>query len=165
LLEFFEDSKPQEIAGINREELERRAARDNRDIVKRPQPFDSWFEIDVALELLRKGFNVIPQFKVAGKSIDFVVEGGRARLAVECDGDKFHGADQYEQDMQRQRMLERCGWIFFRVRASQFYANKQTALRNLWGMLDERGILPQTRRDATENDLPAMGGEAEFLGG
>jgi len=154
LLEFFEEAKPQEIAGINREELERRAAQDNRAIVKPPQPFDSWFEVDVSLELLRKDFNVIPQFKIAGKSIDFVVEGGQARLAVECDGDEFHGADQYEQDMQRQRTLERCGWVFFRVRASQFYADKQIALRDLWGVLKERGIFPKTRREATEDKEP-----------
>ncbi|MEJ2254573.1 MAG: GreA/GreB family elongation factor, partial [Nitrospirota bacterium] len=154
LLEFFEDAKPQEIAGINREELERRAIQDNRAIIKPPQPFDSWFEVDVALELLRKDFNVIPQFKVAGKSIDFIVEGGQARLAVECDGDEFHGADQYEQDMQRQRMLERCGWVFFRVRESQFYVDKQTALSDLWGILEERGIFPQSRRDTTKDKEP-----------
>ncbi|MBI4383412.1 MAG: GreA/GreB family elongation factor [Nitrospinae bacterium] len=154
LLEFFEDTKPPPIGGVNREDLERRAAQDNRAVVKPPQPFDSWFEVDVALELVKKGFVVTPQFEVAGKRIDLVVEGGQSRLAVECDGDEFHGVDQYEQDMQRQRMLERCGWVFFRVRASQFYADKQTALRNLWGMLDERGILPQTRKDSTEDKEP-----------
>lgn len=157
LLEFFEDTKPQEISGINREELERRAAQDNRAVVKPPQPFDSWFEVDVALELLRKGFVVIPQFEVAGKRIDLVVEGGQARLAVECDGDEFHGVDQYEEDMQRQRTLERCEWVFFRVRASQFYADKQTALGNLWRLLDERGILPHTRKDITEDKEPHIG--------
>ena len=115
LLEFFENTRPREITGTNREELERRAAQDNRAIVKSPQPFDSWFEVDVALELLHKGFVVLPQHEVAGKRIDLVVEGGQSRLAVECDGDEWHGADRYEADMQRQRMLERCGWEFFRV--------------------------------------------------
>ncbi|HNS22310.1 MAG TPA: AAA domain-containing protein [Sedimentisphaerales bacterium] len=140
LLEFFENTTPQEIAGIEREELERRAAQDNRVVVKPPQPFDSWFEVDVTLELLRKGFVVNPQFEVAGKRIDLIVEGGQARLAVECDGDAWHGADRYEEDMQRQRILERCGWEFFRVRESAFYSNKQTALESLWRVLDERGI-------------------------
>jgi very-short-patch-repair endonuclease len=118
LLEFFENTKSQEIAGIEREELERRAAYDNRAIIKPPTPFDSWFEVDVALELVRKAFNVCSQYEVAGKRIDLVVEGGQARLAVECDGDAWHGVDHYESDMQRQRQLERCGWEFFRVRAS-----------------------------------------------
>ena len=142
LLEFFLNSKPIKIAGIDKNELERRAKKDNRNLVKPPKPFESWFEVDVALELLRKGYRVIPQFEVAGKRIDLVVEGGQARLAVECDGDRWHGPDRYEEDMQRQRQLERCGWEFFRVRESAFYADPEAALHNLWPMLEERGILP-----------------------
>ena len=142
LLEFFQNTKPQQIAGIERDELERRAAHDNRALVKPTSPFESWFEVDVALELLRKGFTVLAQHEVAGKRIDLVVEGGQARLAIECDGDNWHGADRYEEDMQRQRQLERCGWEFFRVRASAFYADKNAALKELWSMLEERGIFP-----------------------
>lgn len=146
LLDFFENTKPQQIAGIDRDELERRAAQDNRGIVKPPPPFDSWFELDVALELLRRGFTVLAQYEVAGKRIDLVVEGGRVRLAVECDGDHWHGADHYEADMQRQRQLERCGWEFFRVREAAFYANRVDALKDLWRVLEERGIFAGSRR-------------------
>lgn len=145
LLDFFENTRPQQIAGIDREELERRAAQDNRGVVKPPPPFDSWFEVDVALELLRKDFAVRAQHEVAGKRIDLVVEGGQARLAVECDGDHWHGADRYEDDMQRQRQLERCGWEFFRVRESAFYANKESALAGLWQALEEREIFAGSR--------------------
>lgn len=147
LLEFFENSKPPQISGIERDELELRASQDNRHVVKPPVPFESWFEVDVALELLRKGFTVLAQHEVAGKRIDLVVEGGQARLAVECDGDNWHGADRYEADMQRQRQLERCGWEFFRVRESAFYADKNAALQQLWSMLEERGIFPGSRSD------------------
>ncbi len=144
LLGFFMNTGPEPAGGIIREDLERRAAQDNRSIIKAPQPFDSWFEVDVALELLRKGFHIIPQYKVAGKRIDLVVEGGNSRLAVECDGDVWHGIDHYEADMQRQRMLERQGidWVFFRVRESAFYSNKERALERLWQLLEDRGITP-----------------------
>src|SRR5699024_1505632 len=142
LLESFENSKPQQIAGIERGELERRALQGQRDVVSPPTPFDSWFEVDVALELLRKNFTVLPQYEFAGKRIDLVVEGGQARLAIECDGDHWHGPDRYEEDMQRQRQLERCGWQFFRVRESAFYANRKDAFSSLWQMLEERGIYP-----------------------
>ena len=145
LLDFFENTKPQQIAGIDRDELERRAAQDNRRVVNPPAPFDSWFEVDVALELLRKNFTVLAQHEVAGKRIDLVVEGGQARLAVECDGDNWHGADRYESDMQRQRQLERCGWEFFRVRESAFYSNKENALAGLWQALEDRGIFSGSR--------------------
>ena len=142
LLGFFENTKPQQVAGIDRAELEQRAAQDNRRVVNPPAPFDSWFEVDVTLELLRKNFTVLAQHEVAGKRIDLVVEGGQARLAIECDGDNWHGADRYESDMQRQRQLERCGWEFFRVRESAFYANKENALAGLWQALGDRDIFP-----------------------
>jgi very-short-patch-repair endonuclease len=159
LLEFFQSTKPQQIAGIDRDELERIAFQDNRRVVDAPAPFESWFEVDVALELLRKDFVVVSQYEVAGKRIDLVVEGGHARLAVECDGDRWHGADRYEDDMQRQRRLERCGWAFFRVREAAFYSNKDVALQHLWRALEERDIFPmsspsvvspQTRKEECE---------------
>lgn len=156
LLEFFENTRPQEVAGINREELERRAAQDNRAVVKPPHPFESWFEVDVALELLRKGFVVLPQHKVADKRIDLVIEGGHARLAVECDGDVWHGPDHYEADMQRQRMLERCGWEFFRVRESAFRSNKDSALQGLWRALEERRIRPSAKTEKSEPQTPVQ---------
>jgi len=155
LLDFFENTKPPQIAGIERDELERRAALDNRRVVSPPAPFESWFEVDVALELLRRDFTVIPQYEVASKRIDLVVEGGQSRLAVECDGDNWHGADRYEADMQRQRQLERCGWEFFRIRESAFYSNRDDALTGLWQALEERGIFSVSRQRHTpsEEDL------------
>ncbi|MDF0677546.1 MAG: AAA domain-containing protein [Nitrospira sp.] len=153
LLEHFENTRPQQISGIERDELEQRAAQDNRGVVKPPAPFESWFEVDVALELLRKNFTVLAQYEFAGKRIDLVVEGGQARLAVECDGDHWHGADRYEADMQRQRDLERCGWKFFSVRESAFYSNKDNALARLWVALEERGILSNSRRMDSAPDI------------
>ncbi len=153
LLEFFQNTTPSEIAGIDREELERRAVQDNRVIIKQPAPFESWFEVDVALELVRKNFQVSPQFEIAGKRIDLVIDGGKARLAVECDGDNWHGPDRYEEDMQRQRQLERCGWEFFRVRESAFYSNKEGALLSLWRALEERGIFPGASGEHQKSEL------------
>ena len=166
LLDFFQSTKPQQIAGVDRDELERRAAQDNRRVVTPPAPFDSWFELDVALELLRKNFTVLAQHEVAGKRIDLVVEGGQARLAVECDGDHWHGADRYESDMQRQRQLERCGWEFFRVRESAFYSNKENALAGLWQALEDRCIFSNSpfgyappEDDFEEDDFNEINGD------
>lgn len=152
LLEFFENTKIQKIAGIDCEELRRQAKGVNRSIVKPPNPFDSWFEVDVALEIAGKGYQVIPQYEVAGKHIDLVIVGGQGGLiAVECDGDEFHGIDQYDNDMQRQRVLERCRWVFSRIRASEFYADSNGALKGLWRMLEERGITPQSAGSVTSD--------------
>lgn len=155
LLEFFEDNKPVSIKGVDVAELEKHAYQDNRQIMKAPEPFDSWFEVDVALKLLRKGYNIIPQYEVAGKFIDLVVEGGLARLAVECDGDYWHGPDKYEEDMQRQRQLERCGWTFFRVRESSFRMDKEDVMRKLCKALREMEIFPHGQGGRTNEDAPS----------
>jgi very-short-patch-repair endonuclease len=152
LLAFFEGTKVEPILGVDCDELEKKVFDANRSIVKAPAPFDSWFEVDIALELARKKYLVIPQFEVAGKYIDLVVDGGGARLAVECDGDAFHGADHYVQDMERQKILERCGWPFFRIRESEFYADKETGLTKLWRTLEARGIYPVDAMDILAAD-------------
>jgi len=153
LLEFFQGTKPKEIAGIDKESLERKALNENRSIVKAPMPFDSWFEVDVALEILRKGFDIIPQYEIGGYRIDLVIEGGDIRLAVECDGDHWHGLDRYEEDMHRQRQLERCGWEFFRIRESAYYSNRERALERLWEVLEEIGVCPVEPQSFDDSEL------------
>ncbi len=66
----------------------------------------------------------------------------QGRLAVECDGDQWHGPDRYEQDMARQRDLERAGWRFVRIRGGEFYRDRLKALEPLWQELDRLGIKP-----------------------
>ncbi len=145
LLEHFENPVSQiaRALGDDAVGLQQQAKTANRRIVAAPPPFDSWFEVDVALAIASRGYRVVPQFPVAdNKRIDMVVEGQRSQLAVECDGDAFHGLDEYERDTERQRMLERCGWRFWRIRESEFYANRDRALEQLWVVLSERGIRP-----------------------
>ena len=53
---------------------------------------DSQFERDLMGRLLERGYRVQGQVGSIGYRIDMVVEGAdRRRLAVECDGDRFHG--------------------------------------------------------------------------
>jgi len=103
---------------------------------------ESGFERDTASELVRLDYRLIPQYPVAGKRIDLVVEGAKTRLAIECDGDDWHGPDRYEADMARQRMLERCGWKFVRIRGSAFYANRQREVARVVEQLHTLGIDP-----------------------
>ncbi|TWH52013.1 uncharacterized protein DUF559 [Sporomusa sp. KB1] len=114
----------------------------NRSQVNPPHPFDSWFELDIFLEIVSRGYRVIPQHEVAGYRIDLIVEGMRGRLAVECDGDYWHGPEQYDRDMVRQRQLERSGYIFWRIRESTYYRNSEVAMKSLWTTLESMGIYP-----------------------
>lgn len=123
-------------------DLQHLAAKADRDRMRPPSPFGSWFELDVFLRIASRGFRIIPQYEVAGYRIDLVVEGMAGRVAVECDGNHWHGPDQYQADMARQRVLERCGWKFWRVRGSAFYLHPEGAMEDLWTALDRAGIHP-----------------------
>jgi very-short-patch-repair endonuclease len=63
---------------------------------------ESPFERDVLRHLLGREYAVTPQYRVGRFRIDFVVNGLRSRLAVECDGKAFHGPEEWENDRRRQ---------------------------------------------------------------
>jgi very-short-patch-repair endonuclease len=95
-------------------------------------------------ELTQRGYWVTPQVKVGQYRIDMVVEGHNdARLAVECDGDKYHGPDKWADDKRRERNLRRAGdWVFWRCFASTFILRRKDMLDDLVKTLTERGIEP-----------------------
>lgn len=104
---------------------------------------ESSFEREMYDELTQRGYWVTPQVRVGQYRIDMVVEGRNdARLAVECDGDKYHGADKWADDMQRQRVLERAGWVFWRCFASAFIRRRKVTVDDLLKTLAERGVEP-----------------------
>lgn len=104
---------------------------------------ESGFEFEMFDELVKRGFRVEPQVPCGGYRIDFVVEGNEGRrLAIECDGDRFHGPGQWQEDMVRQRVLERAGWTFWRCFASSFVRRRGEVLEDLMRTLERLGIDP-----------------------
>jgi len=104
---------------------------------------ESPFEEEVYDELTKRGYWVVPQVKVGHYRIDMVVEGRNdSRLAIECDGDQYHGPEKWADDMQRQRILERAGWVFWRTFYSAFTRNRQEVVADLLDVLAQRGIEP-----------------------
>ncbi len=102
-----------------------------------------WHESSGYSELTRRGYRVIPQVKTGAYRIDMVVEGaGDVRLAIECDGDEYHGPDKWAQDMNRQRILERAGWVFWRCFASTWTLRKDEVIYELCERLNMMGIEP-----------------------
>lgn len=72
-----------------------------------------------------------------------VVEGASdIRLAIECDGDEFHGPDRCQHDMNRQRPLERAGWVFWRCFTSTRTMRKDEVLFELLQRLHAMVIHP-----------------------
>ena len=106
---------------------------------------ESEFERNVGKIIHAKNYRLIPQYEPFGSAsyrIDFVVEGLKSRIAVECDGPHHDDPEQIQRDMVRQRQLERCKWVFWRVSASSFYFDRDKAMSSLWRKLDELGIHP-----------------------
>ena len=131
------------VARTSIADLQRLEATADHDRVRPPDPFESWFEVLVFLRISARGYRVLPQYSLAGYFIDLVVEGMKNRIAVECDGDQWHGADRYEQDMARQRDLERCGMKFWRLRGSTFGRDPEGSLESLWDTLKHEGVYPE----------------------
>jgi very-short-patch-repair endonuclease len=102
---------------------------------------ESQFERDVLQKIIARGYQKVSvQHNVGRYRIDIVIEGPHARLAVECDGDRWHGPDVWHQDRARQQVLERANWTFERIRGSAFYRDSQAALEPLWQRLHDLGI-------------------------
>lgn len=114
------------------------------------QQAESEFEVQVSKRLRQAGFKVIPQWKVGAFRIDMVVEGGGKRLAIECDGEKYHGNDKLEEDMKRQAILERLGWTFSRIRGSKFFRNPDAAMEDVFKKLEAMEIPPEALKEETE---------------
>jgi very-short-patch-repair endonuclease len=101
---------------------------------------DSPFERAVLKMLTDAGYKVRTQWPVGYYRIDMVVEGGGKRLAIECDGDRFHPIDQLAADIERQTILERLGWQFVRIRGSAFYRDADDAMKPVFERIRELEI-------------------------
>ena len=72
---------------------------------------ESDFERRVVNSLQARGYRAIEvQHQVGQYRLDIVVAGSNGRLAIECDGDRWHGEDVWCRDRPRQQVLERPGW-------------------------------------------------------
>jgi very-short-patch-repair endonuclease len=127
----------------------------------------SGFERDLFTVLVERGYHVIPQVGSEGFSIDMVVEGesGR-RLAIECDGDLYHGPERWADDMRRQRILERVGWTFWRCFGSNYSLDRDGILDDLFLTLDRMNIKPigsaPTRSHYTEHRVIKVKGDSDI---
>lgn len=109
---------------------------------------ESEFEKLVLRRLLAAGFRVRPQWVVGHYRIDLVVESSGGRLAVECDGDRFHPIEKVAEDLARQAVLERIGWRFVRIRGSQFFRDPDSAMKPVFETLSNLGIVPDRDTEA-----------------
>lgn len=102
---------------------------------------ESDFETRVLRRLMDSGFvSIEPQYWVGAYRLDFAIRQGKLRVAIECDGEEFHGPEKLDEDLARQATLERLGWQFIRVRGSEFYRNEDEAINRIVTTLEDVGI-------------------------
>ncbi|MCH8042440.1 MAG: DUF559 domain-containing protein [Planctomycetes bacterium] len=120
----------------------------SRELEQKEELVESEFERQVMERLVLKRFQVTPQWRVGQYRIDLVVEDNRKRLAIECDGDRFHPIERLPDDMARQAVLERLGWTFIRLRGSEFFRAPDTTMERVFKKLRRMDIHP--RADDTD---------------
>lgn len=126
-----------------------------REFQDQAERTESEFEKQVLQMLSLRGYHVEPQWPVGRFRIDLVVVGHHRKLAVECDGERWHRTeDQRSYDFDRQMLLEQQGWIFARIRGSLFFRDKERAMEPVFSKLEDLGIKPQDMQ-LEEADLPA----------
>lgn len=114
---------------------------------------ESPFEMEVMKCLLAAGYKIIPQFKVGAYRIDMVVQSGDKKVALECDGERFHTVENLDSDLARQAILERLGWRFVRIRGSVYYRDPEQTMEDVKESLTKYGILPTFEDEGS--DKPA----------
>lgn len=104
---------------------------------------ESPFEEAVAKALVAKGYHVVQQWPVGSYRIDMVISDEQGRVALECDGERWHSGDtKIREDMERQTILERLGWRFIRLRGSEYFSNPEKAMQSVFDNLTKLGIQP-----------------------
>ncbi|MGH7391733.1 MAG: AAA domain-containing protein, partial [Candidatus Rokuibacteriota bacterium] len=113
-----------------------------RALLEAQRRAESPFEAAVIERLINAGYGVEPQVWVGRYRIDMVVSHGQAQVALECDGDRFHGVDEIPLDMARQAVLERAGWRFIRIRGTRFHRDPDRTMAWVFEELDRLGVTP-----------------------
>jgi len=88
-----------------------------------------------------------------GYRLDIAVEYRGRKIAVECDGDRFHSTDeQLAGDLKRQSQLERLGWRFIRIRGSEFFRAPEATLERVHKELADHEIFPEKSPSAVGDE-------------
>ena len=109
---------------------------------------ESVFEEKIAKYLISEGYHIEQQLEAGLYKIDMVALFQDKKVAIECDGEKWHSTEErIREDMERQNVLERCGWEFIRIRGSRYFKNPESIMKALIEELNRKGIYPESMED------------------
>ena len=98
------------------------------------------FEEHIERCIKESGYKLTPKVKVGKYTIDFVVETDLSldmqnshykKIAVKCIGISEDEDYNFEKQYEMQMCLERVGWEFYKIRASEFYRNPRAVMERL----------------------------------
>ena len=93
--------------------------------------------------LVDLGYRALPKYLIGEFEVDFLINGHAATKAViSCDGDRIASEHSVLAKMERQLTLERLGWNFIRVRASDYLMDESRAMRRIVRKLGSAKIEP-----------------------
>ncbi|MBU3111623.1 AAA domain-containing protein [Clostridium lacusfryxellense] len=103
------------------------------------------FEENIEKCIKASGYKLTPKVKVGKYTIDFVVEtdlalastdGHYKKIAVKCIGMEEDENYSWQKQYEMQMCLERVGWEFYKIRASEFYRNPSRVMEKLSQILN-----------------------------
>ena len=142
VLHSMDPEKDLKPGDLRRRLLEHAANPKNTRVADQRSRLESDFEHRVFEALVDRGYRVTSQVEVGAYRLDLVVEGEKGRVAIECDGHRFHPLEKLDQDLERQTILERLGWRFLRTRGSAFYRDPGKEVERIFRRLHELRIEP-----------------------
>ncbi|WP_298844351.1 AAA domain-containing protein [Clostridium sp.] len=98
------------------------------------------FEENIGRYIKENGYKITPKVKVGKYIIDFIVETDLSlsssdehykKIAVKCIGMTGDEDYDWQKQYEMQMCLERVGWEFYKIRASEFYRNPTLAMDKL----------------------------------
>ncbi|PYO02883.1 MAG: hypothetical protein DMD91_03015 [Candidatus Rokuibacteriota bacterium] len=105
--------------------------------------WDSAFEKSLHERLTELRYCVQPKYQIGEFEVDVLVKGDAgAKAVISCDGDRIVSEEAVLSRMERQLTLERLGWNFIRVRASEYLMDEARAMRRVVRKLGSLKIEP-----------------------
>ncbi len=113
--------------------------------------FDSALDEDVAAEIKKMGYQVVPEVGCSGYRIDMgvvdPVNEGCFLLGVECDGITYKSSSSArDRDRLRDQVLRKLGWRIHRIWSPAWVARRDSEIRRL------KETLEQAQKNQIDND-------------
>lgn len=126
-------------SGLLRNYLEYIQLFDNNYIEQKSEIYNNSMEEEIAELCKIEGLNVISGFESAGFKIDLVVYNDNNSIAVEYSGfssSESSGMQDFSKEIQKQSILERCGWKVLRITAREWNYSKNVCVNKIKEILN-----------------------------